>query len=378
MKDIASQLQAVGQARSAGKAILFSYLTALLVLPTKLHQSVKARFERHDADSDDRDEAETTETGTTGTTVSTMASHGASTASSSVALNDAPAGLVPDTLFDGVDALFDQLAALPADCDSLVIGKVSIKSFRAIEAERDRRRRHYRLTFLPDIASVIVSIPTGGHERAHLSLFQLVIEAIRDMGLQRQWVGSGAETLAALGGVSAAGQGEGDSTGGPRRQHDGSLRVWPTLVIEAGATQTLPSLRTKARWWFAASDYAMKVVVLVKIVAATSSIEIEKWIAAGPGPQRQGATATRASRVATARQLVVDQRVLINWTGPAPLPQTPLAHRALQHFAVEGAPLVLRFQELMDRQPVVASGEHDVSIVAADLQDLAQRVWERM
>ncbi|CAK7241300.1 MAG: hypothetical protein STHCBS139747_002760 [Sporothrix thermara] len=290
-----------------------------------------------------------------------MASHGASTASSSVALNDAPAGLVPDTLFDGVDALFDQLAALPADCDSLVIGKVSIKSFRAIEAERDRRRRHYRLTFLPDIASVI-----------------LVIEAIRDMGLQRQWVGSGAETLAALGGVSAAGQGEGDSTGGPRRQHDGSLRVWPTLVIEAGATQTLPSLRTKARWWFAASDYAMKVVVLVKIVAATSSIEIEKWIAAGPGPQRQGATATRASRVATARQLVVDQRVLINWTGPAPLPQTPLAHRALQHFAVEGAPLVLRFQELMDRQPVVASGEHDVSIVAADLQDLAQRVWERM
>lgn len=276
----------------------------------------------------------------------------------------------PDVTFHTVDALFDHLAALPADCDRVVVGKVSVNAFHSIEAERDLRGRRYRFLFLPATKCLIVTVPTGRHEQAYKLLSDYVTVSIHAMGLEDQWVSFAAEKFTA-----SRGSGEGDASGGPRFAHDGSVRAWPLLVIEAGATQSMQSLRGRARWWFAASDYAMKVVILVKLFSNNCSIHIEKWTAAAPGPQRAGATTTRAH--GAVRQPSLDHVVIINWTGPDPLPQTPVADRTLAHFDVEGAPLVLRFNELMDREPIAAAGEHDISIPEARLQRLAQRVWER-
>ncbi|CAK7226803.1 hypothetical protein SCUCBS95973_006322 [Sporothrix curviconia] len=273
-----------------------------------------------------------------------MASQGTG---STEALDDPSAAVVPDALFRSVRALFKQLAALPADCDSLVVGNVSVESFRAIETARPAP---------PPLPAALFA----GY-RMH-------------MGLDDQWVMFGAATLAALSGVSAAGQGEADSSGGPWLQHDGSVRAWPTLVIEAGVTQTLSSLRMRARWWFTASDYAMKAGRAGEShlgYLLDSNREVD---CAGAGAATPRCDASRAAR----RQLVLDQELLINWIGPVPLPQTPVAHRALEHFAVEGAPLVLRFQDLMDRQPIAATGEHDVSVPEAELQFLAHQVWYRV
>ncbi|OAA67940.1 hypothetical protein SPI_00135 [Niveomyces insectorum RCEF 264] len=294
--------------------------------------------------------------------------------SSTTSLDDAPTW-APDVLFSSARALFQRLDALSrgnSQCDSLVVGRVSEDDFRAIETARDRKRRHYRFFFLPDAACLIVTLPTGCHEQAHGYLFSLVSDAIKNMALGNQWTAMGAERFKAPGGAS----GEGDSSGGPRFRPDGSIRIWPTIVVEAGATQTLLSLRTKAQWWFTASNYHMKVVVQVKLFVARCRIHIEKWIAVVPGTQRPDAITLRSTRGAV-RLFVQEQEVLIHWDGLAPLSQTPPQHRAPADFHVDGAPLLLRFEDLLERQPDPSRGEHDVIIGEADFQDLAKRVWER-
>ncbi|CAK7211095.1 hypothetical protein SCUCBS95973_001014 [Sporothrix curviconia] len=198
-------------------------------------------------------------------------------------------------------------------------------------------------------------------------------DAIRDMGLNNPWLSHAAEEYDALGGASA----EGDSSGGSHFRaslHNGQM--WLTLAIESGASQSLPSLRAKGQWWFAASNYHMKVVTLVKLfstASAMSRIEMEQWVigTGASGPQRSGTTTTRqASPAAAARQLEMRQQLSIHWSGPAPFQQTPVVQqRGLANFHVTGAPLVVRFEDLMGRPLLLADGEHDIIVAEADLQD---------
>ncbi|EPE05346.1 dead deah box dna helicase [Ophiostoma piceae UAMH 11346] len=282
--------------------------------------------------------------------------------------------IVPDVMFTSSDALFWQLKAVlrNSDMDSLVVGQVSADTYRALKAKRDRHGYHYRFFFIPDVACIIVTCPTLHHERAHLEVYARVYSALMRMGVEDQWTHSGSAELDAQGGASGSGQG--DSSGGPLSRRDQvDDDFWPTLVVEAGASQSLPSLRIKARWWFAASNFHMKVVVLVKLIAATFTIQIEQWVAEARGPQRHGATTTWAGRAA--KQPVLEQQVSIDWVGLSPLNQTPFNRRALANFRVVGAPLVLRFEDLMERPPVPAAGEHDVVISEANLQMVAKCVW---
>lgn len=278
----------------------------------------------------------------------------------------------PDVLFSSTKTLFRQLDALSrtGDTDSLVVGRVSVNDFRAIEARRDRSGWHYRLFFQPDPQRLIVTIPTRSHERAHLGLYGCVQIALHGMGMGDQWLPAGATTYSEPSGAS----GEGDSSGGPATRDDQPGEFWPTLVIETGLGLTLPSLREKARWWFAASSYRMKVVVLMKLIAATSAIEIEQWVTESK-PHRQGATNTRASRATTARTPVMRQQLTIKWAGPSPLSETIRDRRTPTNFCVTGAPLVLRFEDLLERPPVPAAGEHDVVISENELQLLANKIW---
>ncbi|KAI5867323.1 hypothetical protein GGS23DRAFT_592645 [Durotheca rogersii] len=53
---------------------------------------------------------------------------------------------------------------------------------------------------------------------------------------------------------------------------------WPTLVIETGVTQLLRSLHRKMRWWFAASNHTVEIVLLVKVSRASRTLLLEKHI----------------------------------------------------------------------------------------------------
>jgi hypothetical protein len=51
---------------------------------------------------------------------------------------------------------------------------------------------------------------------------------------------------------------------------------WPTVVIEAGLSESIRRLRTDARWWFANSRAGVQIVILVKIERPTRRLVIEK------------------------------------------------------------------------------------------------------
>ncbi|CAK7228872.1 hypothetical protein SCUCBS95973_007028 [Sporothrix curviconia] len=294
--------------------------------------------------------------------------------------NDDKGGFLPsDVEYSSASAVLDK-AYSDADAgrgqvDCLIVGHVSAARFRAIEIKRDRRNLRCRLFFLPDHGCAIITVPGGPHEQTHMQLYDLVRFQFYAMGINTEWKSTGATTFTAPGG---GGSGEGDSGAGPRGGNTHNGRRWPTLVIETGVSQSMASLRAKGRWWFAASGYHMKVVVLAKVVVGQSMITMEKWTAGHSQTNRPGATMTRAATRAglVALEPVRRQQIDITWSGPRPVLETPAADRTAGLFTVVGAPLVLGFEELMLRAPVVAVGEHDIIITEANLQELASLVWE--
>ncbi|ERT02416.1 hypothetical protein HMPREF1624_00714 [Sporothrix schenckii ATCC 58251] len=289
--------------------------------------------------------------------------------------DDSQLSLTPDLAYTDAAAIFSLAERADRLVDCLVVGGVSAADFHEIEAERDRRGRRIRLFFLPDRACTIVTIPTGPHEQAHVELYYVVRDSLKEMGLANEWQSVAAETFA----TGSRGSGEGDSGGGPLWRNDEGGIFWPTIVIEAGFSQSMASLCAKANWWFSVSHNHMKIVLLVKMsfTATESSIAVEKWTSTTRRTARPGATTTRSLAHATpsAMEPGCRQRIDISWSGPSPIQQTPRHGRVATLFTVVGAPMVLGFEELMLRPPVAAHGEHDIVISAAHFQDLAFRVW---
>ncbi|CAK7562574.1 MAG: hypothetical protein SEPTF4163_000422 [Sporothrix epigloea] len=115
---------------------------------------------------------------------------------------------------------------------------------------------------------------------------------------------------------------------------------WPTLVLETGVSQSLESTRAKMRWWFSASDHAVKIVVVY------------------------GATSTRNMPSLTPRL-----RQSINIT--AQPGSDPVVYN------VVGGPLIIEFSLLFLRPADPARGEGDIILDASWLEQLARRIWAR-
>ncbi len=133
---------------------------------------------------------------------------------------------------------------------------------------------------------------------------------------------------------------------------------WPTLVIEAGYTQSLPSLRSKMRWWFNESNGDVKIVVLAKLYPRRQAILLEKYIR-GPRVPRPGATNTRRSSAAAAMpEPNCHQEIWVKRT-PGSNPATYVATGAL----------ILEFPLLFLHQADPARGERNIVINVPDLQE---------
>jgi hypothetical protein len=269
---------------------------------------------------------------------------------------------VPPTIqFTTVNELFKQINRVVGD--TLIVQGVSSTDLAKIDNWREMRRR--RIRFRPRKAeseTLIISIPTGPHEQLHISLYYAMYDEIVRMGLN-DWVGKGTTTYRPSHGV-----GEGDSTGGPRFQ-DPEDGYWPTLVIEAGCSQTLESLRADMRWWFGASDHRVKIVLLVKLQVSQGKIILEKWLEV-PEISRSGATATRGSA-----QLIMprcDQ--VINITRAPGITDSVPNRRNPSSYNVTSGALRLEFDLLFRRQP--DQGERDVIVTVPHLQQCAADVWD--
>jgi len=184
------------------------------------------------------------------------------------------------------------------------------------------------------------------------------------MGLRRAWKWIGKATRRA-GGHPGGDSGEGDSAGGPKPGRGGP-NDWPTLVIEAGYSETLRQLQTDMRWWFSASNHDAKIVLLAKFDRARRRIIVERWEEDLPSP-RPGATTTRGASVLGASGLRPKLQQSIKITRS---PMNPALYNV-----VDG-PLVLPFRLLFLRAP--GPGEHDVVISIPQLQEYATDVWTQV
>lgn len=153
---------------------------------------------------------------------------------------------------------------------------MSRRKFERIKKRRTDLGRRVRFTYFGDIQTLIIKLPTEVHERAHLNFGQLILKKAIEMGIDYdQFYGIGATKYVGQARQSASTK-EGDSSWKNLRIRS-EIGDWPSLVIEAGLSESLPRLRSDARWWIAHSGGRMNIVLLIWIRPATKTVKIEKW-----------------------------------------------------------------------------------------------------
>lgn len=291
-----------------------------------------------------------------------VAAPSTATTPSSMASTDDPEA--PSIKFDGIQNVF--LAIRNTSGDALCVKEVSTADFARILATRSESDK-YRLFFFEDHRLLIVTLPSRPHERAQAEMqFHITSEA-RNMGLKKELHCEPHSTFATASGHSPGGSGEGDSTF-TLRSPTGVFSAWPSVVLEVGFSHSIAMLRMKGRWWLEASDYAVKVVILVKFFQSESLILLEKWKAV-VGDDRPGATITRRSEGRSCQPGCV-QTVTISRPGVG---DEDLARLDQNSYVVVSGPLKLDFAELFLRDP--GPGEHDIVYDDEFLIDMAIGAW---
>jgi hypothetical protein len=234
---------------------------------------------------------------------------------------------------------------------------VSPEQYEQIDKERERCKRRFRFRHY-DYRSrnLLITIPTFHHERLHSVLYTIYLGEVSKRGLWKQWATLGSPTMRTAGNHSGRESGEGDSTGGPDPERTLSDH-WPTLVVEAGFSQSLAQLQLVMRWWFRASDHQVKIVLLSKLNRLRDAIILQRWEEA-PFP-RPGATTTR--QAATLQPLLRQEITITRDTSSDP-----------PSFNVAKGALVLDFRLLFLRAPDLEEGDFVIGV--EDLREYAAKV----
>ena len=265
--------------------------------------------------------------------------------------------------YSGFPNLVEQIGSTLGDI--IIINHVSLADFNQICSEREEHGLGFRLSlYTADPKRLIITIPTGVCEMLHRHLDHLIGLKNGGMGLQPEELSSiGAEAFAHLDGAGhVMSQGEGDSCLQPLVRLQGGF---PTVVIEAGYMQSWDSLQQKARWWFAASNFDVKIVILTKVDQSGGwRITIEKWKAVEAA--LQPGVGTQAQENAPAQPACVQCIHITHAHGDDP------ANPESYHVT---APLNLEFVDVYLQQPIEGQGDIVLSIV--ELQHYAVAVWRK-
>ncbi|KAM6486740.1 hypothetical protein HDV62DRAFT_402027 [Trichoderma sp. SZMC 28011] len=251
----------------------------------------------------------------------------------------------PLTTFSTLDNLFEKLEATTSQC--LIVDNVSRHTYESICAERAERRRRYRFfLYLGQIQDLIITMPNPCHDAASRHLELAIARKINAMGLGGEWLHGGSITYLERFNGELLSSGEANYAGRPSFLRP-SIHDWPTIVVDFGPSNSMPLLREKASWWFRASKYDVRVVLLFEVNTDTGDITIEQWRA---GPRRV--------------QKVLIRRI-IDASGTIPVAS----------YEVVRGPLWLNFRSLFLRVPRRDSGEMDVVIGNNELERLAKATW---
>lgn len=255
------------------------------------------------------------------------------------------------TLKKVVDTHCDKLDSNGGDGNQYVaFDNVTQEVFERIERKRLEFIMKARLSYFPDVETLLVKLPTEPHERAHGQLGQFILaKKIVPMSLNlNSFVFMGSTTKKGLGGSRKQSDSEWRNANVRSHQDD-----FPCLVIEAGMSESLVQLRSDAQWWIESSAGRVNIILIVWACKATKVLHIEKYVPGSPLTR----TSPRLPRPVSAN-----------------LTTTVVIDCAASLTTVTGAPLVLEFNGVFDRPPNPPL-EGDIVLTMRDLESFGDDFW---
>jgi len=244
-----------------------------------------------------------------------------------------------------VDALSEKLREGETTDQYLVFRPVTVKELEKIDNQRYEVGKGIRLTHCADIETLIIKVPTAEHEAVSRNFGDEFVARAIGMGIPR-------EERYRIGSTRFKGTStskEADESFKPRTLRPHKLD-WPTLVLEAGISESLLRLRNDARWWLSNSGGRVNIVLIFHINQGTKTILVEKW----ETTPATGGPVTRSNQP------------------PAQIP-TQMQAITINQNNVTGTPLTLHFHKIFLRQP--NPPEQDLVFTAQDLRDWSDNVW---
>ena len=306
-----------------------------------------------------------------------MSKSSSSSSNTSIPTSPAETSLIPEDIspLDGLDVVniqpfigignmrgivqrkSDKLQKGDSDQQYLIFTHVSVDDLAKIDRARNSIGKGIRMTHYTDIDLLIVKLPSAVHERAHGNLATDMIGKVVLMGIpptELDFVGASRFR-------GRRSSKEGDSAYRPHSFRPNETD-WPTIVIEAGVSESLRRLRFDASWWLTESGGDVKIVIIISIQRAKSRLQIEKWEHA-PCRRLLPLRTPNNNHNNFIRQLptkVQQITIISNAVAGAPLPVT-------------GAPLVLEFDKIFLRPAVLP--ETDITFTAQELSTWAAGIW---
>ena len=266
---------------------------------------------------------------------------------------------VPVRTFTTIDNMQEAISSYEEELEAseaspyLIFRLVTKDDLLKIEREREGGKidAGVRMTHYVDWNILIVKVPTAEHEAAHRKFGTKLSIRAAGMGLEDEFYDLGATKFQ----VRRASK-EGDSAFKPLSIRPRKADC-PTIVIEAGWSESLRKLRMDAHFWLEDSGGAVQIVLLFSIGrgARAGTMIIEKW-ENRPVPANRPATRSITRAAGNAQTATQIQAIDSNSN------------------TVNGAPLTLEFQKIFLRQ-AVSPLEHDFTFTAQDLLAFATIFW---
>jgi hypothetical protein len=252
-----------------------------------------------------------------------------------------------------IGLLSKQLLSCETDQQYLVFRPVTETNLDEIDGARNTIGKSARLTYYADADLLVIKLmPSPEHEMSHLELgkwITLKLAVIRVPATSYRLVGAGRYY---------------NGTRTSSKERDSAFLPvpvrrlgWPTLIIEAGLSESLRRLRIDAKWWLENSGGAVNIVVIISLNRPRTKATIEKWEIAQGGV---GRPITRA--IINNSMVPVSTHVI-----------TVNRNRNTGATTVIGAPLVLEFAKIFLRPAVLP--ETNINFTAQDLLDCLEDVW---
>ncbi|VUC28306.1 unnamed protein product [Clonostachys rosea] len=255
---------------------------------------------------------------------------------------------IPTVKIKPQDDLRIVIGNIPDGSSLTKIVGVTVHQFTQWDETPCRLGRLFFYSFEDEV--LIIKYPLSQvHEALHTTLYSRIQRQMSDALFDEHApYGSATFYMKRSGYLTSAG--EGDSTFGLNER--GTNNRWPTVVIEAGWSQTKAALIAKAHWWFEASNRAVKVVLLV--IGDPLQIQIEKWKASPLPPSSAPPSSADPNRPITRNHTAFLQREAERPKVHPPV--TTIVRSSIDtppnNYRVVGSPLRLEFRDVFLRDPV--------------------------